>query len=150
MNKQTLEELVVFFEQRKLPDLAQSLKQDLKTLPAKESNKENEGRILNMIRKALKKDEERKVKEELKDAGIQQLRVPGQQKMNFSFNKEETEEIMEKLMNKIVAKPNLITDDKLNAKIEKIFNVEAFQKMVEVADIFQDLTSSSLFNQSEL
>jgi hypothetical protein len=56
--------------------------------------------------------------------------------MNFSFNKEETEEIMEKLMNKIVAKPNLIADDKLNAKIEKIFNVEAFQKMVEVADIF--------------
>ncbi len=69
--------------------------------------------------------------------------------MNFSFNKEETEEIMEKLMNKIVAKPNLIADDKLNAKIEKIFNVEAFQKMVEVADIFQDLTSSSIFNQSE-
>lgn len=57
-------------------------------------------------------------------------------KMNFSFNKEETEEIMEKLMNRIVAKPNLIADDKLNAKIEKIFNVEAFQKMVENADIF--------------
>lgn len=59
-----------------------------------------------------------------------------QQKLNFSFNKEETEEIMEKLMNRIVAKPNLIADDKLNAKIEKIFNVDAFQKMVENADIF--------------
>lgn len=46
--------------------------------------------------------------------------------MNFSFNKEETEEIMEKLMNRIVGKPNLVADDKLNAKIEKIFNVEAF------------------------
>lgn len=69
--------------------------------------------------------------------------------MNFSFNKEETEETMEKLMNRIVARPNLISDDKLNAKIEKIFNVEAFQKMVENADIFQDLSSSSLFNQSE-
>jgi len=56
---------------------------------------------------------------------------------------------MEKLMNRIVSKPNLIADDKLNAKIEKIFNVEAFQKMVENADIFQDLSSSSLFNQSE-
>lgn len=49
-------------------------------------------------------------------------------------------------MNRIVAKPNLIADDKLNAKIEKIFNVDAFQKMVENADIFQDLSSSSLFN----
>ena len=48
------------------------------------------------------------------------------QKLNFSFNKEETEEIMEKLMNRIVAKPNLIADDKLNAKIEKIFSVDAF------------------------
>ena len=43
---------------------------------------------------------------------------------------------MERLMNRIVAKPNLIADDKLNAKIEKIFNVDAFQKMVENADIF--------------
>lgn len=53
-------------------------------------------------------------------------------------------------MNRIVGKPNLIADDKLNAKIEKIFNVEAFQKMVENADIFQDLSSSSIFNQSDL
>jgi hypothetical protein len=33
---------------------------------------------------------------------------------------------MERLMSKIAAKPNLIADDKLNAKIEKIFHVEAF------------------------
>jgi len=43
---------------------------------------------------------------------------------------------MERLMSKIVAKPNLIADDNLNAKIEKIFNVEAFQRMVENADLF--------------
>jgi hypothetical protein len=29
-------------------------------------------------------------------------------------------------MNRIVGKPNLIADDRLNAKIEKIFNVDAF------------------------
>ena len=29
-------------------------------------------------------------------------------------------------MNRIVGKPNLIADDKLNAKIERIFNVDAF------------------------
>jgi hypothetical protein len=33
---------------------------------------------------------------------------------------------MERLMGKIVSKPNLIADDNLNAKIEKIFNVDAF------------------------
>ena len=33
---------------------------------------------------------------------------------------------MERLMGQIVTKPNLIADDSLNAKIEKIFNVDAF------------------------
>jgi len=33
---------------------------------------------------------------------------------------------MEKLMNRIVGKPDLIADDALNAKIERIFNVGAF------------------------
>jgi len=65
------------------------------------------------------------------------------------FNREENEEIMEVLMNKIVAKPSFIDDDKLNTKIEKIFGVESFQKMVENADVFQDISNTSLFNQSE-
>ncbi len=55
---------------------------------------------------------------------------------------------MEKLMSRIVAKPGLIADEKLNAKIEKIFNVDAFQRIVENADIFQDI--SSLGNSSML
>lgn len=56
---------------------------------------------------------------------------------------------MEKLMAKIVAKPNLIADDTLNAKIEKIFNVDAFQRMVERADVFQDVSSINASFQSE-
>lgn len=36
------------------------------------------------------------------------------------------ESIMEGLMNRIVTKPNLITDENLNMKIEKIFNVPCF------------------------
>lgn len=81
-----------------------------------------------IIRKAIKVEEKRNYKEEIKEAGINigNLKPLQPARENFSFNKEETEEIMEKLMNRIVAKPNLIADDKLNAKIEKIFNVEAF------------------------
>lgn len=67
---------------------------------------------------------------------------PNQQQ--FSFNKEETEEIMEKLMSKVIAKPNLIADDLLNAKIEKMFNNEAFQRMVEHAEVFQDISSMNV------
>ena len=43
---------------------------------------------------------------------------------------------MERLMSKVVNKPNLVADDKLNAKIEAIFNVNAFQRMVENVDVF--------------
>jgi len=53
-------------------------------------------------------------------------------------------------MNKMVAKPNLKQEEQLNAKIEKIFNVEAFQRMVDNAEVFQDLSTSSIFNNSEL
>ena len=52
-------------------------------------------------------------------------------------------------MNKIVVNPTFVNDEKLNAKIEKIFGVEAFQKMVDNADVFQDISNTSLFNQSE-
>ena len=47
-------------------------------------------------------------------------------------------------MSKVVAKPNLIADDNLNAKIEKIFNNEAFQRMVEHAEVFQDVSSMNI------
>jgi hypothetical protein len=43
---------------------------------------------------------------------------------------------MEKLMNKLVAGPNLLEDEKLNAKIEKFFDNQTFQKMVENTDVF--------------
>ena len=56
---------------------------------------------------------------------------------------------MERLMGKIVTKPNLIADDNLNAKIEKIFNLDAFQRMVERADIYQDVSSMNASFQSE-
>jgi hypothetical protein len=137
MNKQTIEELIKFCEERNLQEIAQGLKSDF----AKPNSKDMQNRVLQMIRKAVKKDEvskqvvqSTKVGEaDQRKAGHQPKGQPNQQSL---FNKEETEEIMEKLMSKVVAKPNLIADDNLNAKIEKIFNNEAFQRMVEHADVF--------------
>ena len=51
---------------------------------------------------------------------------------------------MEGLMNKIVANPNLIADETLNFRIENIFSCQAFQKMVENADVYQDMSNSSV------
>jgi hypothetical protein len=62
---------------------------------------------------------------------------------------EETEATVEKFMNKLVSKPNLLEDEKLNFKIEKLFDNPTFQKMVETASVFEeaDNTTNSGFNR---
>ncbi len=147
MNKQTLEDLIKFCEDRNLTELATGLRADLKPKQqhsTQQSGKEMQDRVLQMIRKAVKAEEvARQPKVEMPVAKA--ARGHGQpNQQQFNFNKEETEEIMEKLMSKVVAKPNLIADDNLNAKIEKIFNNEAFQRMVEHADVFQDVSSMNI------
>ena len=52
-------------------------------------------------------------------------------------------------MNKIVVNPNFINDERLNHKIEGILGMHAFQKMVDNADVFQDISNTSLSNKSE-
>ena len=53
----------------------------------------------------------------------------------MSFNKDENEEIMENLMNRIVAKPNFGEETASKQRIEKLMAVPAFQKMVDQADL---------------
>lgn len=50
----------------------------------------------------------------------------------------EVESIMENFMNKLFNSPNLLEDEKLNFKIEKIFENKLFQKMVEHANVLED------------
>ena len=62
------------------------------------------------------------------------LKKPDPEEQNF--NKEENEEIMEGLMNKIVVNPSFTNDERLNSKIEGILGMKVFQKMVDSADVF--------------
>lgn len=108
-----------------------------------------EEKLLGVLRKALVNKEKRQLREEVKKLHFDYK--PLKYDNDTSFNKEETEAVMERLMNRIVANPKLINEDtELNHRIEKIFNLEAFQKMVENADIFQDLSSSSVFDTSKM
>ena len=105
--------------------------------------------LLSMIRKSMVNKQKKRMREQ-NDKTMFDYRKP-KVDQNMSFNKEETEAIMEKLMNRIVSNPKLGNEDsELNQRIEKIFNLEAFQKMVENADIFQDLSSSSIFSNSQI
>jgi hypothetical protein len=49
----------------------------------------------------------------------------------------QSDAIMEKLMSKMVQRPTLLAQEKdkeLNKRIEKVFELESFQKMVDKAD----------------
>lgn len=155
-----MEDIIKVLEKYKLAD---SIKVLRKEMAASKQSQMSEDSVLAMIRKSIVNKEKRKLREETKQlqytdnnyANYLKDLAPDNKKSkaqgNASFNKEETEAIMEKLMNRIVANPKLINEDSdLNQRIEKIFNLEAFQKMVENADIFQDLSSSSIFSNSQI
>lgn len=57
------------------------------------------------------------------------------------------ENIMEDFMNKLLISPNLLEDEKLNFKIEKIFENKVFQKMVENANVLEDAGMASTDSQ---
>lgn len=68
----------------------------------------------------------------------------------LAVNKEQNEELMEGLMNRIVARPGFGSDAKQTQRIERLLQVKAFQKMVAQVDLLQDVSSSSSFlNQSQ-
>ena len=56
----------------------------------------------------------------------------------------EVENIMENFMNKLFMSPNLLEDEKLNFKIEKIFENKLFQKVVEEANVLEDAGDLSI------
>lgn len=83
------------------------------------------------------KNEENKVPLENKPLSVSKENRPPN-----LMDKKEAENIMEKLLKKIVAKPNLIADDVLNEKIERMFNNALFQRMVEKAEIMHECNFS--------
>jgi len=71
--------------------------------------------------------------------------------------KSQSDAIMEKLVTKMVQNPTAIAQERekqLNKRIEKVFELESFQKMVENSDensLFREIQSTKAFiNQSEL
>lgn len=56
---------------------------------------------------------------------------------------------MEDFMNKLLVSPNLLEDEKLNYKIEKIFENKVFQKMVENANVLEDAGMASTDSQEK-
>lgn len=106
---------------------------------------------MRIIKDALVKHEKAQAKKEAAAKGGKNAGKDAPLKQRpLEFNKEENEEIMEGLMNRIVARPTFGDDPRTNKKIDALLKVKSFQKMVDQADLLQDVSNSSSFlNQSQ-
>ena len=64
---------------------------------------------------------------------------------------QQVESTMEEFMNKLFVSPNLLEDEKLNSKIEKIFENKVFQNMVANANVLEEagLANSDVHDRSD-
>jgi len=106
-----------------LTEVAQGLKEQLQSKSIKQVD------TLQIIKDALVKEDRRSAQNQAKVD--QRGKEPPKQRPPLNFNKEENEEIMEGLMNRIVSKPAFGEDPKTAAKIDKLLKVKIFQRMVE-------------------
>lgn len=74
------------------------------------------------------------MEEQSKVKNFKKSKKPGLKKMS----NDEVEKVMENFMNKLFVSPNLLEDENLNYRIEKIFENQVFQKMVENANVLED------------
>ena len=88
----------------------------------------------------MQKLEKAKSPAALKDPKKSSARLPIKQKKPAPkpMSNDEVEKVMENFMNKLFVSPNLLEDENLNFKIEKIFENQVFQKMVENANVLED------------
>ena len=126
----SLDALLKLCEERQLTSLAKGLKEqfpDSKSAPPKD--------FMEIVRDAIVKEDKRQRIQQQRKTGGKPTEKPVKQRPTLSFNKDENEEIMENLMNRIVAKPNFGEETASKHRIEKLMAVPAFQKMVDQADL---------------
>lgn len=142
-----LEELVQFFKERNLTEIADGLKADLDG-----KKRANEAEVLASVRKAVVKVE----KADLVAKGTRERDMRPLVHKVETLPKEETERIMEDLMTKLVQRPTAqqqLREKEMNKRIEKVFELESFQRMVENAEdrsfLSELATTKSFISQSE-
>ncbi|EAS00422.2 Serine/Threonine kinase domain protein (macronuclear) [Tetrahymena thermophila SB210] len=110
-----------------------------------DGEKQTNSNLLKIIKKAIHQNNKKDVIPTF-NQGAQDFQNKVQNINQKLFSQEETEQIMERLMNKLVASPGLLEDEKLNSKIEKFFDNQTFQRMVEATDVMQDISNLSFTN----
>ncbi|CAK68833.1 unnamed protein product (macronuclear) [Paramecium tetraurelia] len=136
---EALKTIVKFLEHSGLQQSARKLKEEIIMMKNEiDCEKKQQQMLMKIICQALDSK-----KKEKKKPIIDRQAVRRKPKV---FTQEQTEQIMEKFMNRLVSKPNLLEDETLNEKIERYFDNATFQKMVDQADVFHDISNTSISN----
>ena len=137
MAEEIFESVINFLEKYGLMSTARVMRKELKNKQGIVLDIDKEKHLTDMIYRELKKsqiDRQKEIQE--KKSKLQQRRkkkVP-----NTHMSNDEVEKVMEDFMNKVFVNPNLLEDEKLNQKIEMVFDNKLFQKMVENANVLED------------
>lgn len=104
---EVFEAIIEFLEARKMNSVAEALRNELHGVSAEKAKSSREKRLLAMIKDALHNKENER-------------------------GREETEEIMEKLMTRLITAPTITSS--VDRKVDGLLQLRSFQKMVSCAD----------------
>lgn len=148
MTEEVFESVLAFLESCSLKKTARVLRAELKATSNIVLEKDKERSLLQLVNTQL-------ARKQSEAGGVVPTASPqqgtlvrttggklnGRKKSRRNLNplsNDQVESIMENFMNKLFASPNLLEDERLNFKIERIFENKLFQKMVENANVLED------------
>ena len=142
--RKLIEDLVEFFEKRGHKKVASGLKADLQQIDSG-----SEADLLGAVRRAVTSSAPlHKAKTSTHERDIARRDAPN------LLPQKESDEIVERLVTKLVQNPSSVAKERekvLNKRIESVFELESFQRMVETSDgrlsshAFRDLHASKNF-----
>jgi hypothetical protein len=132
-----------FLSDHNLKRSAEMVKRESKSIANYTIQKERYQNLIRTVGKVIKPDE--RLADESKPPAKKPTEAPRKKRATIKpMSGYEVENIMENFMNKLFMSPNLLEDEKLNFKIEKIFENKLFQKVVEEANVLEDAGDLSM------
>jgi hypothetical protein len=135
--------LIDFFRHYELLETETAFRKEIKGKHIILDDKDYEIYLSSMMKRSIKKEKEnvknaqKKIK---KMKSVVKLCAPKKRK---DLTEEETEDIMENLMNRLFTNYNIFGESKLNSNIEKIFENNMFQKLYNETDVLKEAFEDS-------
>lgn len=134
--------LIEFFRHFELLETETAFRKEIKGKHIILDDKDYEIYLSSLLRKSARRN-----KENLKNAQkkIKKMKSVAQIKLARAKNlsEQETEDIMENLMNRLFSNYNIFGESKLNSDIEKVFENRMFQKLYNDTDVLKEAFEDS-------